>query len=227
MPTMTLDINDRLHILTLTNDDNENTITLDVLNEYLAAFDRVEQYEGNTALLITCIHQKTFSTGINLVWLTAQTKPVRKEFLRTFDTVLYRLALLNAPTVACINGNAYAGGAIIAAAADFRIMRSDRGRFCLPEVDINMSFPPVMADIIDLIPNKHALKHMTLMGTAYTGQECEALNIVDYIYPAEQLQDEALALAKKVASKDRKSYTAIRNSLRPKIARHGKKLGLV
>ncbi len=226
MPTMTLDINDGTHVLTLTNNDNENTITLDVLNEYLTAFDTVETYEGNTSLLITCYHPKTFSTGINLTWLVAQTKEVRKEFLRTFDTVLYRLALLNAPTVICLNGNAYAGGAIIAAAADFRIMRSDRGRFCFPEVDINMSFPPVMVDIIDLLPNKHALKHMALMGTAYTGQECKALDVVDYIYPEEQLQSEALALAKKAGGKDRKSYTAIRNSLRPNITRHGKKLGL-
>jgi enoyl-CoA hydratase/carnithine racemase len=65
-----------------------------------------------------------------------------------------------------------------------------------------------------------------LNGNAYAGKECEALNVVDYIYPEDQSQNEALALAKKAGSKDRKSYTTIRNSLRPNISRHGKKLGL-
>ncbi|MGI9285025.1 MAG: enoyl-CoA hydratase/isomerase family protein, partial [Pseudomonadales bacterium] len=156
---MSLEVKDGIHVLTLTNHKGENTFTLDVMNEYLAALDVVEQFEGNTALIIRCDHEKTFSTGINLQWLMSETEQNQKAFIRAFETLLYRLALLNAPTVVCINGNAYAGGAILASAADFRVMRSDRGRFCLPEVNINMTFPPVLLDIINLLPNKQALKH--------------------------------------------------------------------
>ena len=133
MSTMSLAVKEGIHVLTLTNHDQENTFTQAVLQEYLAAFDAVENYQGNTALLITCEHDKTFSTGINLEWLIAESQQAQKVFVTTLEKVLCRLALLSAPTVVCMNGNTYAGGALLAAAADFRVMRADRGRFCFPE----------------------------------------------------------------------------------------------
>ena len=226
MSTMILAVKDGIHVLTLINNDNENKLNLDVMHEYQAALDEVEAYEGNTALLITCEHEKTFSTGIALEWLIQCTEEQRAEFVKTLETVLYRLAMLNAPSVVCINGNAYAGGAILASAADFRVMREDRGRFCYPEVNIQIPFTPMMMDIINLIPNKHALKHMALTGMAYTGIECEALNIVDSIHPQEGLQQAAMELAQMLGEKDRATYTTIKRRLRPDVARHAESLGL-
>ena len=226
MSTMSLQLRNGVHILTLTNTGNggDNRLTTEVVSEYLAALDTVEQYEGNTALLLTCEHEKTFSTGINLDWIMQLDDAGRREFSTVFEILLCRLALLNAPTVACINGNAYAGGAILASAADFRVMRSDRGRFCFPEVNIKIPFTPVTSDISQLLPNQQAVKNMMLTGVAYTAQECAELQIVDAIYPAETLQAEAFELAKTLAGKDRSSYFTIRNLLRPTITAHLKNL---
>ena len=226
MSTMNLQLRDDVHILTLTNTDNggDNRLTTEVVSEYLAALDTVEQYQGNTALLLTCEHERTFSTGINLDWIKQLDDADHREFSTVFEILLCRLALLNAPTVACINGNAYAGGAILASAADFRVMRSDRGRFCFPEVNIKIPFTPVTSDISQLLPNQQAVKNMMLTGVAYTAQECAELQIVDVIYPAEKLQAEAFELAKTLAGKDRYSYFTIRNLLRPTITAHLKNL---
>ncbi|MEH6551713.1 MAG: enoyl-CoA hydratase/isomerase family protein [Pseudomonadales bacterium] len=226
MSTMDLSVKEGVHVLTLTNHDNENTFTLDVMHEYISAFNVLDSYQGDTALLITCEHEKTFSTGINLEWLLAEDEIGKQEFSRLFNLVMYRLAMLSAPSVVCINGNAYAGAAILAAAADFRVMRADRGRFCLPEINIKMVFPPMIVDIINLLPNKHALKTMALTGRAYTGLECKEFDIVDSIYPTEELQQQAFTLAQELSQKDRTVYTTIRNSLRPDVARHGSALGL-
>ena len=226
MATMNLQLQDDVHILTLTNADDggDNRLTAEIVGEYLAALDTVEQYQGNTALLLTCEHEKTFSTGINLDWMMQQGDAGRRQFSTVFETLLCRLALLNAPTVACINGNAYAGGAILACATDYRLMRSDRGRFCFPEVNIKIPFTPVTSDIAQLLCNQQAVKNMMLTGVAYTGQECAELQIADAIYPAEILQAEAFTLAKTLAGKDRYSYFTIRNLLRPTIAAHLKNL---
>ena len=226
MSTMNLELKDGVHVLSLTNHDAENTFTLDVMHEYLAAFDEVEKYDGNTSLLICCDHEKTFSTGINLKWMMAQNPVGQKVFVQALETVLVRLALLSAPTIVAINGNAYAGGAIFSSSADFRLMRSDLGRFCFPEVDIKIAFTPIMSDIIDLLPNKQALKQLVLTGKPFTGVECEANNIVDSIHSAEELMPAALELAKILGQKDRKTYTTIRNLLRPKLLKHAKSLGL-
>ena len=226
MSTMKLEVKENVHVLTLTNNDNENKFTLDVMQEYLAVLDAVESYQGDTALLICCEHDKTFSTGINLEWLLAESREQQSAFVKALETVLFRLALLSAPTVVCLNGNTYAGGAILASAADFRVMRSDRGRFCFPEVNINIPFSPLMTDIIDLLPNKHALKHMALTGAAYTGEQCKAFDIVDSIHPADELQEAAFSLANGLGQKSRVTYTTIRNGLRTAVSGHRESLGL-
>lgn len=217
MSTMNLSLKDGIHILTLNNAANDNTFTTEVMNEYIAAFDEIENHKGNGALIITCEDEKTFSTGINLAWLGEQPAQGQAAFMQAFHIMLCRFALINIPTIVAINGNAYAGGAILAAGADFRLMREDRGRFCFPEVNIPLPFTPVTRSLVSLLPNKQALKNMLLTGIAYTGIEAEALNIVDSIHPADELQISAFKLAKMLATKDRAIYSIIRNDMRPEI----------
>jgi len=206
--------------MTLINAAKDNTLTTATMREYLAAFDQVEKYQGETALMLTCEHKKTFCTGIDLAWLNTQNTQDSEEFVHLFETTLCRLALLNAPTVVCINGNAYAGGAIMASAADFRLMRADRGRFCFPEVNIRIPFTPVANAIAHLLPNKQALRTMMLTGAAYTGAECFDNGIVDGLYDSDQLQTAGLEMAQRLALKDRTTYTRIRSLMRSDIAAH-------
>lgn len=228
MANMELDVRQGIHVLTLTDTENgnENTLTTEVMNDYLAALDEVESYQGNTALMITCEHEKTFSTGINLDWLNAQNEAGKQQFSDLFNTVLCRIALLNAPTIACINGNAYAGGAILATAADYRVMRNDRGRFCFPEVNIKIPFTPVSRDTVRLLPNEKAYKDMVLTGVAYTGIECLERDLVRSIHPVNELQTAALELAIQLAQKDRYTYCHIRNGFRAAMAAHASRMGL-
>ena len=90
---MQLDVRQGIHVLTLTNtrDDNENALTTNVMNDYLAALDEVESFSGNTALLITCEHEKTFSTGINLEWLNSQDDMSKKQFGDAFNLSLIHI----------------------------------------------------------------------------------------------------------------------------------------
>ena len=220
MSTISLELRDGIHVMTLINAAKDNTLTTATMREYLAAFDQVEKYQGETALMLTCEHEKTFCTGIDLAWLNTQNTQDSEEFVHLFETTLCRLALLNAPTVVCINGNAYAGGAIMASAADFRLMRADRGRFCFPEVNIRIPFTPVANAIAHLLPNKQALRTMMLTGAAYTGAECFDNGIVDGLYDSDQLQTAGLEMAQKLALKDRTTYTRIRSLMRSDIAAH-------
>ena len=221
MSTMNLELKDGVHVLTLTNNSEENNFTLDVLNEYLDAFKQVEEYKGATSLLITCEDAKTFTNGINLKWfMGAASTEDRLAFPDTIDKVLVQLATLNCPTVICMNGNTYAGGAVLASCGDFRVMRSDRGRFCFPEVNINIPFRPKMHTILDLFDNQRVLKEMMLLGTPKTGEECLAAGFVDYLYPQESLQEEAFRLAKTLKSKNRATYTTIKHGLRYEVFKY-------
>lgn len=225
MSTMKLEVHEGVHVLTLTNNEGENKFNLDVMHEYMAALDEVDAYKGNTALLIRCEHEKTFSTGIDLEWMLPLSEEDRGAFVLELERVLYRIALLRAPTIACLNGNTYAGGAILVSAFDFRFMRADKGRFCFPEVNIKIPFSPLMIDIVNTLPDSHARKVLTLTGKPLTGVECEASKIVDAVYSAEELQAQAFGFAKMMSEKDRTTYATIRNSQRENVSRHASKLG--
>ena len=45
---------------------------------------------------------------------------------------------LPVPTVACINGHAFAGGCLLALAMDYRVMRTDAGFVCMNEIDMGL-----------------------------------------------------------------------------------------
>jgi enoyl-CoA hydratase/carnithine racemase len=215
---MELTLENGVHVLTLTNGDNENKLNLDVINEYHKNLDTVESYKGNTALVLTCGHDKTFSTGIDLEWLMDDGIDQAEQFVEQLENLMLRVALLDMATIVGLNGNCYAGGAIFATAFDFKFMRSDRGRFCYPEVNINIPFTEVMSAVIQLNPNKQVLKEMALIGTAFTGAECVEYQIVDGIFGQQELRAKTLAFAETMTSKDRTTYGAIKAGLRPALA---------
>ena len=100
------------------------------------------------------------------------------------------------PLLAAINGHAFAGGALWALAHDVRVMRADRGWFCLPEVDIDKVFRPGMAALVRArLAPAVAFEAMTT-GRRYGGGEAAADRIVDAVAGAEELLATAIELAR-------------------------------
>ncbi|MES2918441.1 MAG: enoyl-CoA hydratase/isomerase family protein [Pseudomonadota bacterium] len=227
MSFMKLEKKGAVYVLTLTNGDKDNTFNPDVLDAYNECLDRIENHPDNAALLITSDHPKTFCNGIDLTWLLTQGPEGFKAFVDKLENFLLRLAVLNLPVIAAINGNCYAGGAIMASACDFRLMRADRGRFCFSEVNIKIPFTPVMTDIIKLLPDAQALRDLALTGKAVGGEEALKMKVADSIHSDTQLYPEALALAEQMAEKHRATYTAIKRSLRPDLSRVAVARGLI
>ena len=201
-------------ILTMIDGENDNMFTADVLKEYCELLNEVESSQDNASLILTSSHEKTWCNGLNLKWFMDQTQESLSEFSGLAETTFLRIALLNMPTIACITGNCYGGGAIMACAFDFRFMRADRGRFCLPGITNRIVYSELSQEIINLLPNMHAVNELVLTGKAMGGEECCAKNIVDAVYPVDDLLSSAKEFAKTMAQKDRETYAAIKSGLR-------------
>jgi enoyl-CoA hydratase/carnithine racemase len=134
---------------------------------------------------------------------------------------------MDLPVIAAINGNCYAGGAIMASAADFRLMRADRGRFCFSEVNIKIPFTPVMTEIIRLLPDQQALRDLALIGKAVGGEEAKQMKVADSIHSEEELLPAAMAFAEMMAQKDRATYGAIKRGLRLGLTQTARERGYI
>src|SRR5919107_3624668 len=90
-----------------------------------------------------------------------------------------RILAMPMATVAAITGHAYAGGAMLSVAHDWKVMRADRGYWCLPEVDLGLPFTPGMnALLVAKLPKRTAHEAMTT-ARRYAAPEAEAAGILD------------------------------------------------
>jgi Delta3-Delta2-enoyl-CoA isomerase len=176
------------------------------------ALDQVEGTVGPAAL-VTTGSGKFFSNGLDLDWLMAGegTEGFLDEVYRLFGRVLG----LDMITVAAVNGHAFAGGAMLAAAHDLTVMREDRGYWCVPEVDLGLPLtPPMLAVLATRLPPA-TLSEASLTGRRYGGPDAVAAGIARRAVPEGQVVSAAVALAGPQAAKDRSVIAAHKRMLHP------------
>eukprot|EP01112_Ceratiomyxa_fruticulosa_P023775 TRINITY_DN9264_c0_g1_i1.p1 TRINITY_DN9264_c0_g1~~TRINITY_DN9264_c0_g1_i1.p1 ORF type:complete len:241 (-),score=41.74 TRINITY_DN9264_c0_g1_i1:292-1014(-) len=201
-------------ILYMNNDENRFSDTF--VKEFNQALDAVEKHEGPGALIITA-KGKFFSNGLDLNYLgTLQTHAEIFEFLIRFQRLLGRILTFPMPTIAAINGHCFAGGAMLSMACDYRVMRADRGFWCLPEVDLKMALGPGMNAIAQSKITDAALyREIILTGKRYNGVEAQKNKIVDEIVPEAELLKKSLEIANRLApkSEDRETLAALKREM--------------
>jgi enoyl-CoA hydratase/carnithine racemase len=193
--------------------DDENRWHPDWLAEVNAALDKVEAADGPRALVTTATG-KHWSNGLDLEWL-GQHSDQLNNYVDQVHQLLARVLELPLPTVAALQGHTFAAGAMLALAHDFRVMRGDRGFFCLPEVDIQIPFTPGMSALIQAkLTPKIALEAMTT-GRRYGGAEAQAAAIVDATAAEDAVRSSALELARPLAGKPGSTLGVIKSRMYP------------
>jgi Delta3-Delta2-enoyl-CoA isomerase len=196
MPT--LDRQDDVFLLDL--GDGENRFHPDWIASVNAALDAVESAEGPRAL-VTAATGKFYSGGLDLEWLATSAADQLQAYVVSVHELFARVLSLPVITVAALQGHAFAAGAMLSLAHDFRVMRADRGYWCLPEVDINIPFTPAMAALIQarLIPQ--TAHEAMLTARRYGGTDAETAGLVDRAVSEDLVHPTALELAQANVSK--------------------------
>jgi Delta3-Delta2-enoyl-CoA isomerase len=190
------------HVALVTLNDRDNRFNPPFLDKLLEALDQIETRTQARTLLIQSTHEKIFSNGIDLDWLQPilqqNNLSVARQFFHQLNRLFKRLLTYPLVTVGAITGHAFGGGAILACAFDFRFMRSDRGFFCLPEVDVGVPFLPGMIALLRSAIPAHVLRELQLTGVRLTGEECERHHIVQRACPLDELLTVSMAFARQV-----------------------------
>lgn len=153
---------------------------------------------------------KVFSNGLDLDWLSTASPEDAAAMFRQLHAVLARLLRFPGATVAAVNGHAFGAGVIIAAAADFRVQRADRGYVCLPEVDLGLVFTDEFDAVLQAKLPPPALLRAVITGHRYGGQEALAAGLVDGVAGEEQLLDTAVGLVRDQVDKPPATVVALK-----------------
>ncbi|NHA01580.1 enoyl-CoA hydratase/isomerase family protein [Nocardioides sp. W3-2-3] len=205
MPDLTT--TDGVSVLTLGDDENRFAPTW--LDEVEAALDDV--VAAGTPL-VTVGAGKFYSNGLDLEWAQAHPDDF-VPYVARVEALLARVLALPVPTVAAVNGHAFGGGGLLALAHDWRLMRADRGFFCLPEVDIALPFTPGMAALVQAKPTPRAAVDTMTTGARLGGTDAARAGIVDGTAPEESLLADAIAKVAPLAGKDRTALGAIKETM--------------
>lgn len=209
-------------VAVLTMSSGENRFNPDFIGEMQGALDAIERDADARALVVRSAHDKIFCNGIDLDWYRPLEEKGDVEAITAFcfslNALLRRILLYPMPTIAAITGHAFAGGAIMCCCFDFRFMRSDRGFFCFPEVDLGIPFWPGMVAMVKKAMPQYILDELYYTGVRLTGRECEEHHIARRSFPVETLMDETLAFARSLG-KSRPAYAAQKERMNAHIIR--------
>jgi len=209
-------------IYTLTMNNDDNTICLDWQEQMLAALNEVESHcakdkSDGTALVMTGAG-KFFSNGVNIEAMNKLDEAGVEKFATAMLEIHRRMMLLPCPTVAAINGHAFAGGAFLALSLDYRIMREDRGWIAISEVDAGVPIPAPMMEILRSKLSPAVVRDAVLTGKRYTAREALAASMIDGCAAQEELLARAVALATTLASKEPGIFKTLKQTLYGELA---------
>lgn len=200
------------HVSVLTLDGGKaNAMSLELLEHIIDAFDGLDG-----AVVITGVGS-AFSAGVDLQRIVDGGASYVEPFLGALSHAFVKVFSHPAPVVAAINGHAIAGGCVLAAACDRRLMAS--GRIGLTELAVGVPFPVAGLEISRFAFGTAAAR-LALGAELFTPAEAHALGVVDQVTEASDLMGEAIDLATRLGSFAPQAYHATKHELHaPTMAR--------
>jgi enoyl-CoA hydratase/carnithine racemase len=198
-------------VFLLTLDRGENRLSPDLLEAADDLLATVESTDGPRALVTTGAG-KFFSNGLDLDWVGEHPDEL-VPYVGRVQRLFARILSLPCATVAAQNGHTFAAGAMLAICHDVRIMRADRGYWCLPEVDLGMPFTPGMNALIPAMVPARAAHEAMVLGRRYSAADAVAAGIVDEAVAEDEVVPRAIERAAALAAKAGPNIAGIRRHL--------------
>lgn len=207
MPTLRKDES----IWTIDLGEDENRFSPDWLT---ATADILQEVSTSTepAVVLTMGAGKFYSNGLDLDYLGSNPNELG-SYVERVQGVLATMLALPVPTVAAVNGHAFGAGAMFAMAHDYRVMRSDRGYFCFPEVDIHIPFTNGMAALIQSKTSARTAVDAMTTGRRFAGPDALAAGLVDGLADVDSLHVAGADLVRDLAGKDRATLGTIKSTM--------------
>lgn len=195
-----LEKEDYLAILYVNRPKALNALNKDTLSEIRMAIEDVTADKGIKVMIVTGAGDKAFVAGADIAYMQPLSGVEAREFSDYGEKTMRMLELMEKPVIAAIKGFALGGGCELAMACDIRLA-ADNALFAQPEVGLGVIPGFGGTQRLPRLIGEGRAKELTYTADTINAEEAYRLGLVNHVYPAEQLMDEAKKMAAKIAKK--------------------------
>jgi enoyl-CoA hydratase/carnithine racemase len=205
------EVDDGVATLTLNRPDRLNALTFEVYADLRDLLGELPQRDDVRVLVITG-EGRGFCSGGDVEAIIGELVGMSAgellDFTRMTGAVVQRLREVPIPVVAAVNGTAAGAGAVIALAADLRVVsRAATFRFLFTRVGLSggdMGAAYLLPRVVGL----GRASEILLFGAAVDADEAHRIGLANRVVEPDQLMDEAGSLARRLADGPALAYAA-------------------
>jgi len=195
-----VEINEGIAIVKINRPDKLNALNIELINELNDFFSSAGDDSNISVIIVTGTGDKAFAAGADINEIAQLNSENAKAFSEKGQAVFNRIEGLRKPVIAAVNGFALGGGCELALACHIRIA-SQNAKFGQPEINLGLIPGYGGTQRLTKLINPGRAAYYMLTGELIDSSEALRLGIVSFVFEQEQLLNEALNIAKKIASK--------------------------
>jgi enoyl-CoA hydratase len=193
-------IHDAVGVLTFNRPKVLNALSPSTLDEVADVIGRAAREDAIRVLVFTGAGEKAFVAGADINEFLGFNTLSARLFAEKGQRIFFEIEQLPKPVIACVNGFALGGGCEIAMSCDF-IYASERARFGQPEVNLGLIPGFGGTQRLSRLVGRAKAKELCMTGEMIDAQQAKDLGLVAKVFPADQLFDETMKVARTLASK--------------------------
>jgi len=203
------EVQDGVGLLTFNRPKSLNALSPETLEEVNDVVERARTDANIRVLVLTGAGEKAFVAGADITQFPKMNPLQARAFAERGQEIFFKLEQLPKPVIACVNGFALGGGCELAMSCDF-IYASDKARFGQPE--INLGIIPGFGGTQRLarLVGRAKAKELCMTAEMVDAQQAKDLGLAAKVFPAEQLMEETMKVAKALATKSSSALRAIK-----------------
>lgn len=185
---------DKIVIVTINRPEALNALNSMVIGELEEILDIIQGDEDVSAMILTG-EGRSFVAGADIAEQYPLNIDEGRKWGQRGSALMRRIEKLEIPTIAAVNGFALGGGCEIAMACDI-ILASDKAKFGQPEVGLGITPGFSGTQRLARRVGQAMAKELIFSGKMIKADEAERIGLVNHVYQAEELMNEAVEMAK-------------------------------
>jgi len=202
----------RVAILTFNRPEKMNALSEEVRVELLAHLERIATDDSVGVVVLTGAGDKAFVAGADIGEFEGRS-PFDQRYAMRSPRIFDVMASYPKPVIAMINGYCLGGGCELVMSCDIRVA-SDRASFGQPEINLGLIPGGGGTQRMPRIVGTGQAMRLILSGDRIKAEEAKQIGLADLVVPHDDLRQQTLELAQRIASKSPLTLKVAKEAIR-------------